>query len=178
MSETTATRPRGGLVDRVGETLTQFTLAIAAVSLLSIVAVNGANVVARYLFRSPFPWAEELMLFMMILAVFAGAIAVTWRNVHIRIDTFIDYASPVVRRVAFVMGSLIAIGGIATVVVASARIVLLLYELDQRSDALDVPSWIPQSFIPIGLGTIALIMAIKLVLTLADARRAAPKDAR
>jgi TRAP-type C4-dicarboxylate transport system permease small subunit len=177
MSEESAAEPRVGLVDRVGEGLTQFTLAIAAVSLLSIVAVNGANVVARYLFRSPFPWAEELMLFMMILAVFAGAIAVTWRNVHIRIDTFIDYASPTVRRAAFVVGSLIAIGGIATVVVASVRLVMLLYELDQRSEALDLPSWIPQSFVPIGLGTIALIMAVKLVLALTDAQRTGPKDA-
>jgi TRAP-type C4-dicarboxylate transport system permease small subunit len=177
MSEESAAAPRGGLVDRVGETLTQFTLAIAAVSLLCIVAVNGANVVARYIFRAPFPWAEELMLFMMILAVFAGAIAVTWRNVHIRIDTFVDLAPPAVRRVAFVVGSVIAIGSIATVVVASVRLVMLLYELDQRSDALDLPSWIPQSFVPIGLGTIALIMAVKLVLTLTEAQRTGPKDA-
>jgi TRAP-type C4-dicarboxylate transport system permease small subunit len=176
MSEGTSAAPRRGLVDRVGEALTQFTLAIAGVSLLCIVAVNGANVVARYVFRSPFPWAEELMLFMMILAVFSGAIAVTWRNVHIRIDTFVDYLSPALRRVAFVAGSIIAIAGIVTVVVASTRIVILLYELDQRSEALDAPSWIPQSFVPIGLGTIALIMAVKLVLALADARRA-PEDA-
>ena len=32
------------------------------------------------------------MLFLMILSVFAGAIAVTWRNLHIRIDTFVERA--------------------------------------------------------------------------------------
>jgi TRAP-type C4-dicarboxylate transport system permease small subunit len=177
MNEQPGSGPRPGLIDRLGEALTQFMLAIAAVSLLGIVVINGANVVARYLVRSPFPWAEELMLFMMILAVFAAAIAVTWRNLHIRIDTFIDHASPTVRRTAFVAGSIIAIAGIATVVVASARIVMLLYELDQRSEALDLPSWIPQSFVPIGLGTIALIMGVKLVQALIEAQRAAPEDA-
>ena len=70
--------------------LTQFCLAIAAGALLCIVAINGANVVARYLFGTPFSWAEELMLFLMILSVFSGAIAITWRNLHIRIDTFVD----------------------------------------------------------------------------------------
>ncbi len=30
------------------------------------------------------------MLFLMILGVFSGAVAVTWRNLHIRIDTIVD----------------------------------------------------------------------------------------
>jgi TRAP-type C4-dicarboxylate transport system permease small subunit len=177
MSDESGAPPRGGLVDRIGEGLTQFVLAIAGVSLLGIVVVNAANVIARYLVRSPFPWAEELMLFMMILAVFAAAIAVTWRNLHIRIDTFVDRASPTMRRVALTVGTLVSIAGIMTVVVSSFRVVVLLYELDQRSDALDVPSWIPQSFVTIGLGTIALIMGIKLVLALTAARGSGSGDA-
>jgi TRAP-type C4-dicarboxylate transport system permease small subunit len=170
MSDESGTPSRGGLVDRLGEGITQFVLAIAGVSLLGIVAVNGANVIARYLVRSPFPWAEEIMQFMMILAVFAAAIAVTWRNLHIRIDTFVDRASPALRRVALAFGTIVSIAGIMTVVFFSFRVVVLLYELDQRSDALNVPSWIPQSFVPIGLGTIALIMGIKLVQTLMSSR--------
>ena len=177
MSENSGTGPQPGLVDRLGDILTQMMLAIAAVSLLGIVAINCVNVIARYLLRSPFSWAEELMLFLMILSVFSAAIAVTWRNLHIRIDTFIDHASPGVRRAALVIGTFISIGAIAIVVVASARIVILLYELDQRSEALDAPSWIPQSFVPIGLGTIALLMAVRLVLALTSAGRTAPKDA-
>ncbi len=172
MSDASGGGPRPDLINRIGEGLTQFVLAVAAASLLCIVAVNGANVVARYVFRSAFPWGEELMLFLMILAVFAAAIAVTWRNLHIRIDTFVELASPAVRRIALVVSTVISIAAILTVVVSSARVVMLLYELDQRSDALDLPSWIPQSFIPIGLGTIALIMAVKLVLALVQARRA------
>ena len=150
--------------------LTQLCLALAGVSLLLIVAINGANVAARYLFRAPFPWAEELMLFMMILAVFSGAIAVTWRNLHIRIDTFIDRAPPAVRLAAIAISTGISIGAIAVVTYASLRIVVLLYELEQRSDALRAPSWIPQSFVPIGLGVIALLMAVKFVLAVLDAR--------
>ena len=178
MSEESATGQPPGLVDRLGEGLTQLCLAIAAASLLCIVVVNGANVVARYLFRAPFPWAEELMLFLMILAVFAGAIAVTWRNLHIRIDTFIERAPPAVRRAALVIGTLVSIAAIVTVTTASVRIVGLMYELDQRSDALQAPSWIPQSFVSIGLGMIALLMAIKLVVALLEARRAGPEDTR
>ena len=71
--------------------------------------VNGANVIARYVFGTPFSWAEELMLFLMILSVFAGAIAVTWRNLHIRIDTFVERAAPQIRQAALAVGALVSI---------------------------------------------------------------------
>ena len=92
-----------GLIDRAGEALTRVCLAIAAISLLSIVAINGANVIGRYFFGRPFSWAEELMLYLMILGVFSGGIAVTWRNMHIRIDTVVERTSPPVQRVARVL---------------------------------------------------------------------------
>src|SRR5262245_14279147 len=88
-----AGRP-SGLIDRLGDALTRLCLAIAAASLVCIVAINGANVIGRYFFGRPFSWAEELMLFLMILGVFSGAIAITWRNMHIRIDIVIERTSP------------------------------------------------------------------------------------
>ena len=163
-----------GVVNRIGNSLAHICLAVAGIALLCIVVINGANVVARYMFGSPFSWAEELMLFLMILSVFAGAIAVTWRNLHIRIDTFVDRMSPPVRRAALAIGSLVSIAVITIVTLHSAHIVSLLRILDQRSDALNAPSWIPQSFVTIGLGTIATIIAVKLAMSLIATRKDAP----
>ena len=157
---------RPALVDRCGELLTQFCLAIAAGALICIVAINGTNVIARYLFGSPFSWAEELMLFLMILSVFAGAIAITWRNMHIRIDTFIEMVSPRMRQAALAIGAFVSIAVLLIIVYASARIVSVLRKLDQRSDALDLPSWIPQSFLTIGLTVIALLIGVRTVRAL------------
>jgi C4-dicarboxylate transporter DctQ subunit len=140
-------------------------LVIAGLSLLCIVAINGANVVLRYVFGAPFSWAEELMLFLMILGVFSGAIAVTWRNLHIRIDTLVDRLPPATRRVVQVIASLTSIVVVGIVTVASFRLVSLLQSMDQRSDALHAPSWIPQSFVTIGLGMIAVMIAVRLVLS-------------
>jgi TRAP-type C4-dicarboxylate transport system permease small subunit len=167
------------IVDRIGDGLANVCLAVAGLALLIIVAINGANVVARYLFGSPFSWAEELMLFLMILSVFAGAIAVTWRNLHIRIDTLLDRMPPAARRGALAVGSLISIAVIGVITFHSGHIVSLLRTLDQRSDALQTPSWIPQSFVTVGLGTIALIIAVKLAMSLfcpPAAAPTAPKD--
>ena len=105
------------------------------------------------------------MLFLMILGVFSGAIAVTWRNLHIRIDTIVDRLPPAWRRAVSVVATLVSIGILAVVVIASSRLVALLQEMDQRSDALNAPSWIPQSFLTIGLTLVALMMAARLVLS-------------
>ena len=166
---------RPTLIDRLGESLTQGCLAIAAASLLCIVAINGANVLARYLFLSPFSWGEELMLFLMILSVFSGAVAVTWRNMHIRIDTFVELAPPRLRHAIMAIGTLVSVGAILTIVYASAKIVSVLHQIDQRSDALDLPSWIPQSFLTIGLAVVALLMAVRTVLTIVRPPPAKPE---
>jgi C4-dicarboxylate transporter DctQ subunit len=158
---------RPPLVDRCGDLVAQACLAVAAAALLAVVAINGANVIARYVFISPFSWAEELMLFLMILSVFAGAIAITWRGMHIRIDTFVDLAPPLVRQAALVIGALVSIAAILTITFARARIVLILHRLDQRSDALELPSWIPQSFLTISLAVIALMIAVRTLQALA-----------
>src|SRR5262245_53228428 len=106
-------RPAGplGVIDRVCEALTQVCLAIAGASLLCIVVINGANVIGRYVFLKPFSWAEELMLFLMILSVFSGGIAITWRNMHIRIDTLIERTSPLTQLIvqAFAVGVAVAV---------------------------------------------------------------------
>jgi len=141
-------------------------LVIAAISLLCIVAINGANVVARYFFGRAFSWAEELMLFLMILGVFSGAIAVTWRNLHIRIDTLVERLPPAISRAAMLVAALASIAILAIVTFASFRLVSLLQSMDQRSDALNAPSWLPQSFLTIGLGMMALMMLARIVVSL------------
>jgi TRAP-type C4-dicarboxylate transport system permease small subunit len=164
MTETSAPAPNG-LVVWLCDGVAHACLVIAALSLLCIVAINGANVVARYFFGSPFSWAEELMLFLMILGVFAGAVAVTWRNLHIRIDTIVDRLPATLGRVVSVIATVASMAVLSVVVVASFHLVSLLQSMDQRSDALNAPSWIPQSFLTIGLALVVLMMAARLVLS-------------
>src|SRR5579859_4287084 len=60
--------------------------AAATVLLVCSVAINFANIIARYFFHSAISWAEEVMLFLMIGCVFLGGAAVTWSGLHIRMD--------------------------------------------------------------------------------------------
>jgi TRAP-type C4-dicarboxylate transport system permease small subunit len=175
MSELFPPTPRhAGVLMRVGDAIAYACLTVSALALIGITGIIGCNVVARYFFNRAFSWAEELMLFLMSLSVFSAGIAVTWRNLHIRIDTFIDRAPPRLRYAARIVAALTSIVILSVVTMASYRIVSLLYSFDQRSDALELPSWIPQSFVTIGLGLMAVVIAIKLLMSLFGYDEAAP----
>ena len=167
-----AERPAGptGIVDPICEGLTRLCLAIAAASLLCIVVINGANVIGRYFFRKPISWAEELMLFLMVLSVFSAGIAITWRNMHIRIDTLVERTSPLTQLIIQVFAVGVSIAVLLTIVVESYGVVERLYLFDFRTDALSAPMWIPQSFVTVGLTLMAIMMAIRLIKSLSAAR--------
>jgi len=52
------------------------------------IAINFANVIGRYLFQAPIIWAEEIMIYIMIWAVLAGAVLVSWDGNHLKMDFF------------------------------------------------------------------------------------------
>ncbi|WP_170149748.1 TRAP transporter small permease [Rhodoplanes roseus] len=150
-------------VRRFGDRLAQACLCVAGAALAVIVVVNGANVTGRYVFGRPIAWAEELMLHLMVLIVFAGAASVTWRNAHIRIDIAVEKLPERLRRSALVLGGVIAIAVLGTVGVVGLDVVTTLYAFDQRSDALEMPIWIPQSVVSGGMLLMAFMVALRLV---------------
>jgi TRAP-type C4-dicarboxylate transport system permease small subunit len=160
------TRTRSRLVeyiDRSGTRIARIGLALAAAALLFVVAVNAANVIGRYVFRSPFAWAEESMLFVMIFGVYIGAISVAWQQAHIRIDAFVNLAPVSWQRPLHVFSTLVLVGILVPVVTASYRVVSLLFQFDQRSDALQLPMWIPQGIVPVSLTFIMLLALARLL---------------
>jgi C4-dicarboxylate transporter DctQ subunit len=149
-----------------------------ATALLAIVALNAVNIVLRYFFRSPFSWAEEAMLYLMIFGVYVGAISVAWQQAHIRIDAILDFAPPARRRVLQIVSTLVMAAVLIPVVLASFRVVSLLFDFDQRSDALHLPVWIAQGVVPFSLCLIVLMSLLRIFVQLTGANGDAPATAR
>lgn len=145
----------------IGDRLAHLCIVVAGIALLAIVAINGANVIGRYFFGSPISWAEELMLFLMVLVVFAGGATVTWRGVHIRIEIFVDWLPPIWQRMATFVVGLLSISVLLVISLVSFEIVSTLYAFDQRSEALELPVWIPQSAVTIGSALMAVMMLLR-----------------
>jgi len=158
----------------LGTRIADIGLSAGAAALLAIVILNAVNIVLRYFFRSPLSWAEEAMLFLMIFGVYVGAVSVAWQQAHIRIDAILDFAPPTRRKVLEIVSTLVLAAVLVPVVFASFRVANLLFEFDQRSDALHLPMWIPQSVIPISLLLIVLMslarIFVQLIGTASDAK--------
>ena len=152
----------------IGNRISDLGLWFAASALLAVIAFNFVNIVLRYVFFHPIPWAQEVMLYLMIFGVYAGAISVAWQQGHIRIDGFIKMVPDRWRRPLHIVSSLIVAGILIPVVIASYRVVSSLFQFDQRSDALELPIWIPQSVVPGSLLLIVLMSILRIFVPASD----------
>jgi TRAP-type C4-dicarboxylate transport system permease small subunit len=152
-----------------GDRFSNLALGLAAAALFLVVAFNAINVILRYFFSFSVSWAQEAMLYLTIFGVYMGAIAVAWQQGHIRIDAILSLAPPAWHGVLNAVSTLVLTVVLIPVVFASFQVVALLFEVDERSDALQIPMWIPQSIVPISL---------LLIVIMAIARLIAPKNPR
>jgi TRAP-type C4-dicarboxylate transport system permease small subunit len=57
------------------------------------------------------------------------------------------------------------------VVLASYRVTSLLFDFDQRSDALHLPMWIPQAVVPLSLLLIVLMSLLRILVSMSGPDR-------
>jgi len=146
----------------VGWLLT-LTRALSAICLAASVVINFINIIGRYVFSVSLPWAEEIMLFLMVGCVFTGCCAVAWQNRHIRMDVMISALPPKFHAFFLLLSDLVLIAAAITVTVFAYPVITQLAAFDERSEAANFPLVIPQSMVPIGYGLMALLVIIRLL---------------
>jgi TRAP-type C4-dicarboxylate transport system permease small subunit len=152
------------MLHHAGEGFAGVALSLAAVALFLVVALNAANVVLRYFFLFSLSWAQEAMLYLMIFCVYVGAIAVAWQEAHIRIDAILNLVPASMRRVLDVVSTLVLVAILVPIVIASFKVVGILLDLGETSDALQIAMWIPQSVVPVSLLLIIVLAIVRLVV--------------
>jgi C4-dicarboxylate transporter DctQ subunit len=148
-----------------GATVLMAALRIAAGAMLALsVAINFANIIGRYFLSVSLPWAEEAMLFLMIGCVFLGAGPVGWAGRHIRMDVVVSLLPPRARKAFGVLSDLATIATCLALAIFAWPVMTMLTELDQRSQSANIPLVIPQAALPLGLGLMALLVAVRLIV--------------
>jgi TRAP-type C4-dicarboxylate transport system permease small subunit len=135
----------------------------AALMLVASVAVNFANIIGRYFFSVSIAWAEEVMLFLMIGAVFLAAPPVGWLGRHIRMDVVVSMLPPRARTAFELLSDLVTIATCIMAAIFAWPVITMLDELDQRSAMANIPLVIPQAAVPLGLVLMALLIAMRLI---------------
>jgi TRAP-type C4-dicarboxylate transport system permease small subunit len=129
--------------------------AIGAIVLVAI-AINFVNIVGRYVFLTPLPWAEEVLSYLIIWGVFLGAIAACYDNRHLVMDLFTGaFPTPVRRAIetlilaCLVVFCLYACAQAWTIVTVMAR-------LGKVSVTASIPMTVPYMAFVVGFGLMAV----------------------
>src|SRR5580700_8756605 len=95
--------------------LLMVTRTVSGICLLASVAINFVNIIGRYFFSVSIPWAEEIMLFLMVGCVFTGCCAVAWEGRQIRMDVVVGMLPEKVRQFLALLSELVMIATAAAV---------------------------------------------------------------
>jgi TRAP-type C4-dicarboxylate transport system permease small subunit len=146
---------------------------VLAVAFIAAVCMSFANVLGRYLFGVTFGWIDEVQVFIMIWMAFLGAVVVSWRGAHLRMD-LIAKALPRPVQVSLRFAEIVVLVAAAGLVVAhSYRYTANMLVLGRVSDVGGIPMWIPHGGVVIGFAMIAVI-ALAQLWDLARGTEAAP----
>jgi TRAP-type C4-dicarboxylate transport system permease small subunit len=124
--------------------------------LAACILINAANIVGRYAFSAPLPWAEEVLSFLIIWAVCLGASAVTYDRRHLAMDIMMGGYPPAVRRL--IDGAiLVTIVGFCSFTAFQAwKIVQIMARNGQVSVTAEIPMTVPYLGFVVGFSMIVL----------------------
>lgn len=166
-----------GTLHKGVEWLLTLTRTVSAVCLLASVTINFINIIGRYVFSVSIPWAEEIMLFLMVGCVFTGCCAVAWQGRHIRMDMLISLLPNKAHAFFNLLAELVLIAAAIAVTTFAFPVLVQLAAFDERSEAADFPLVIPQSMIAIGYSLMAILVVIRLLTVRRTSVSPPPGDA-
>jgi TRAP-type C4-dicarboxylate transport system permease small subunit len=134
---------------------------LTGVIFLAAAFINIANVIGRYVFSAPIFWAEEVLVFMVIWAVFLSAISITFNGGHLSMDLF--YAKLRGPWRLIVNGLIIAVFLACTLFTAlqSYTVVMLYIGNGNVSTAAEIPLYIPHSALLVGFSLMAVAVIFR-----------------
>jgi TRAP-type C4-dicarboxylate transport system permease small subunit len=165
------------MIDRLFARLTRAIELLLALAFIAAVLLNFANVVGRYLLGWTILGSDEVQIFIMVGMTFLGAVVVTWRQQHLRMDVLVRLCpEPVQALLRWIDLALMALL-CGFVFYESSTYAYQMFRLGRLSDTADVPMWIPHGAVAVGFGLITLIAVWRGVVALMS-HRAVQDDLR
>jgi len=145
------------MIDRLFARLTRALELLLALAFIAAVALNFVNVVGRYVFGWTILGADEVQIFIMVGMTFLGAVVVTWRGQHLRMDVIARLCPERVQALLRWADLTLMAVLCGFVFFESSTYAYQMFRLGRLSDTADVPMWIPHGAVALGFGLITLI---------------------
>jgi len=150
-------------VSRVGARLGRAIDWAMGLLLIAVVAINVANAAGRHLFSYSVTGADELMVYLVILLVMAGAVRALAQREHININLLPSYIHGRSRIALHILHDLIALAATLYTASASWTFVQKIMRLDTTSMSLGIPMSIPHSMVFLGFAGMAVVAFVCLL---------------
>lgn len=156
---------------RVLEILSNWIGNALAVLLILMVLLLCLGVALRYIWGVSLLWADETLVFAMVGMVFVGAIGVSHRDQHLRMSLLTHNASRRVRRFFGIFEQMVTVAVCLFVAHYSFMAVSRLSARGTLSNMAEIPLWLIQGTVLVGLVGMALVAAARLWDLLTQTRR-------
>jgi TRAP-type transport system small permease protein len=134
---------------------------VLALAFIVAVCLNFANVVGRYGFGTSIAGGDEVQVYIMVWMAFLGAVLVSWRGEHLRMDVlarrFPQRGRQGLQSIELVL--VVALAGFA--LWQSWNYTEQMIAIGRRSDNAGIPMWIPHSAVGLGFALVLLVALLQ-----------------
>ena len=134
---------------------------ICGVLLLAAIAINFSNVVGRYVFSAPVPWAEEALIYIIVWGVFLSIGSITYQGVHLRMELLVANARAPLKTVLGALVAVLLLVCSLVMIVQSSRILLFYLGNGETSMGAKVPLVYPHAAVLVGFALTAVAVIVR-----------------
>ncbi len=140
--------------------------------LFAMVALVCLNVALRYVWGASLLWADEVLVFAMVGLVFLGCIGVSTRDEHLRMGLFAQLLPQRTRALLAGLEQLAIIAICLFVAWQAWKMTATLFRRGAVSNMAEVPLWLMQAILLLGLAGMVVVALSRLVRLLLPKRNA------
>ena len=160
----------GGAVGWLIVRLAKFSMAVAALGVMAMCLLVTGAVVVRYVFDWPVVWVPEIVGYLMVALVFLALGETMLAGRHIRIDLVVGRLPRRLREIVDLLTLVLSVGVAGFFAWHGLNTMLRSLDYGRRDafGALNLPLWIPQIALPVGLSVLTLVVVLLAYRKLRD----------
>ena len=150
----------GGVLTSLRAFIVRSCEVISALLLVTLSALLFAGIAARYVFRYPLTWSDDIVSFNFIWLTMIGSVVAYHRSQHLRMSGLVDLVSPHWQRalrLAAAMGEIVVFGSLIWPGIRHAIDGFII-----GSPVLDIPMFWRGLAVPVGCGLLLVMSLMKL----------------
>ena len=139
--------------------------AVGAGVVVLMMLVVAYSVVNRYILNTPITWTDELSGYLVVALVMLGAADALRRGDHISVDLITSRLNKRGKRLVEIWSYIVVLIFSSVLLMSSKKTIDYSLNFEIVSEGyLEVPMWIPQSFLILGGSLVFLVALVKLII--------------